>query len=103
MGAHEKLKDLLAVETIPAIDYRISFDYGNVTMMRNKEWAIDLVGPTINTCAKINGLCPVNDMIIGGDLYEKTKNFKEYKFKNSGSFSADLKHPYPVFSVNRND
>lgn len=103
IGAHGKLKDLLAAETIPAIDYRISFDYGNVTMMRNKEWAIDLVGPTINTCAKINGLCPVNGMIIGGDLYEKTKNFKEYKFKNNGSFSADLKHPYPVFSVNRND
>jgi class 3 adenylate cyclase len=103
MDTHEKLKDLLAAEMLPAIDFRISFDYGNVTMMRNTEWAIDLVGPTINTCAKINGICPANGMIIGGDLYEKTKSFKEYKFKNSGSFSADLKHPYPVFSVNRND
>jgi class 3 adenylate cyclase len=103
MDTHEKLKDLLAAEMLPAIDFRISFDYGNVTMMRNTEWAIDLVGPTINTCAKINGICPANGMIIGGDLYEKTKSFKEYKFKNSGSFSADLKHPYPVFSVRRND
>jgi len=103
MDTHEKLKDLLAAEMLPPIDFRISFDYGNVTMMRNTEWAVDLVGPTINTCAKINGICSANSMIIGGDLYEKTKSFKEYKFKNSGSFSADLKHPYPVFSVNRND
>ena len=103
MDSHEKLKKLLAAETLPTIDFRISFDYGNVTMMRNTEWAVDLVGPTINTCAKINGICSANGMVIGGDLYEKTKSFKEYKFKNSGSFSADLKHPYPVFSVIRND
>jgi len=100
---HEKLKLLLSQEALPTIDYRISFDYGNVTMMRNMDWAIDLVGPTINTCAKINGKCSVNEMVIGSDLYEKTKSFREYKFKNSGSFSADLKHPYPVYSVFRNE
>jgi class 3 adenylate cyclase len=79
---HEKLKKLLYDEMLPPIDFRISFDYGNVTMMRNTEWAVDLVGPTINTCAKINGICPVNGIVIGSDLYEKTKSFKEYKFKN---------------------
>ena len=103
MGTHEKLKKLLDDEMLPPIDFRISFDYGNVTMMRNTEWAIDLVGPTINTCAKINGICPVNGMIVGSDLYEKTKNFREYKFKNGGSFSADLKHQYPVFTICRNE
>jgi class 3 adenylate cyclase len=103
MDQHGKLKMLLSEEMLPPIDYRISFDYGNVTMMRNTDWAMDLVGPTINTCAKINGNCPINGMVIGSDLYEKTKGFKEYKFKNSGSFSADLKHPYPVFTVFRNE
>ena len=103
IAKHENLKELLAEEMLPPIDFRVSFDYGNVTMMRNNEWAIDLVGPTINTCAKINSLCPINGMIAGGDLYEKTKTFKEYRFKNTGSFSADLKHPYPVYSVNRKD
>ena len=103
MGTHEKLKKMLSDEMLPPIDFRISFDYGNVTMMRNTEWSIDLVGPTINTCAKINGLCPVNGMIIGSDLYEKTKNFREYKFKSSGSYSADLKHKYPVFTISRSE
>jgi hypothetical protein len=103
IDTHDKLKKLLAEEMLPPIDFRISFDYGNVTMMRNTEWAIDLVGPTINTCAKINKMCPVNGMGVGSDLYEKTKQFKEYSFKNSGSFSADLKHPYPVFKVFRKE
>jgi class 3 adenylate cyclase len=103
MDQHEKLKKLLSDEMLPEIDFRISFDYGNVTMMRNTDWAIDLVGPTINTCAKINGICPVNGMIIGSDLYEKTRSFREYKFKNSGSYSADLKHQYPVFTMRRNE
>ena len=101
MATHEKLKTLLAEEMLPQIDFRISFDYGNVTMMRNIKGDIDLVGPTINTCSKINGLCPVNGMVIGGDLHEKSKSFKEYNFKNSGSFSIDLKHPYPVFTLCR--
>jgi class 3 adenylate cyclase len=103
MGTHEKLKKLLDDELLPQIDFRVSFDYGNVTMMRNTEWAVDLVGPTINTCAKINGICPVNGMVVGSDLYEKTKHFREYKFKNGGSFSADLKHQYPVFTISRNE
>ncbi len=103
IGAHEKLKKMLDDEMLPPIDFRISFDYGNVTMMRNTEWAVDLVGPTINACAKINRMCPVNGMVVGSDLYEKTKNFKEYSFKNCGDFSVDLKHPYPVFKVFRNE
>lgn len=103
INIHKKLKKLLEEENLPSIDYRISFDYGNVTMMRNQDWAIDLVGPTINTCAKINRMGPVNGIVVGSDLYEKTKNFKEYSFKNCGGFSVDLKHPYPVFILIRNE
>ena len=103
IDTHDKLTKLLAEEMLPPIDFRISFDYGSVTMMRTTEWAVDLVGPTINTCAKINRMCPVNGMVVGSDLYEKTKNFKEYSFKNSGSFSADLKHSYPIFKVYRKE
>ena len=103
VDTHKKLTNLLAEELLPPIDFRVSFDYGNVTMMRTTEWAVDLVGPTINTCAKINGICPSNGIVIGSDLHEKTKNFKEYKFKNCGSFSTDLKHPYPVFALSRNE
>jgi class 3 adenylate cyclase len=103
ISVHETLKESLAQEMLPQIDFRISFDYGNVTTLKNTDWSLDLVGPTINTCAKINGQCPVNGMVIGSDLYEKTKNFKEYKFKNNGNFSVDLKQLYPIFTVIRNE
>ena len=99
----EKLKEFLFQEMLPQIDFRISLDYGHVTPLRNANWNLDLVGPTINTCAKINGKCPINRMVIGSDLYEKTRNFKEYKFKNTGNFSVDLKHVYPIFSVIRDE
>ena len=101
IDTHEKLKKILEEEMLPPIDFRISFDYGNVTMMRNSEEAVDLVGATINTCAKINRSCPVNGMVIGSDLYEKTKNFKEYSFKYCGNFSIDLKYHYPIFEAFR--
>jgi class 3 adenylate cyclase len=55
ISVHETLKESLAQEMLPQIDFRISFDYGNVTTLKNTDWSLDLVGPTINTCAKING------------------------------------------------
>ena len=99
--AHSELNHYLENEDIPKINFRISFDYGNLTIMKDREGKVDLVGPTINTCSKINSLCPINDMIIGGDLYQVVKKFNEYKFKEIGSYSIDLKHPYPVYSVKR--
>jgi hypothetical protein len=99
--AYSELNHYLEDESLPKIDFRISFDYGNLTIMKDREGKVDLVGPTINTCAKINSLCPINDMIIGGDLYDRTKNFHEYSFKKIDSYSIDLKHSYPVYSVKR--
>jgi class 3 adenylate cyclase len=101
MNTHTILKHNLEAEGLPQIDFRISFDYGNVSIMKDAKGSIDLVGPTINTCAKINSLSPINEMIIGGDLYEKTKTFHEYQFKKAGDYSIDLKHSYPVYTVYR--
>jgi adenylate cyclase len=99
--AYAELNEYLKNEGLPKIDFRISFDYGNLTIMKDVAGNIDLVGPTINTCSKINSLCPINDMIIGDDLYETEKKFKEYKFKKIDSYSIDLKHSYSVHSVIR--
>ena len=56
ISKNDVLKELLIRENLPELHYRISFDYGNVTMMTSPKWGLDLVGPTINTCAKINGI-----------------------------------------------
>jgi len=101
MDIHGKLTHILKKYTLPKIDFRISFDYGNVTIMRTKNGLMDLVGPTINTCAKINELAMANSMIIGGDLFEKIKHFNEYKFRNSKNLSIGLKQSYPSFTLCR--
>jgi adenylate cyclase len=101
IDTHDELTRQLESENIPKIDFRISFDYGNVTVMKFADWKIDLVGPTINTCAKINGKSPINGMVIGGDLYDRVKHFREYEFKNTDSYSTDLKHPYPLYTISR--
>ena len=101
INTHTRLNYQLKEEYLPKIDFRISFDYGNVTIMKTVDSAIDLVGPTINTCSKINSLAAKNEMIIGSDLHEQLKKFGEYKFKQAGSYSVDLKHPYPTYTVSR--
>jgi len=101
INTHTRLNYQLKEEYLPQIDFRISFDYGNVTIMKTVDSTIDLVGPTINTCSKINSLAAKNEMIIGSDLHEQLKKFGEYKFKQAGSYSVDLKHPYPTYTVSR--
>jgi len=99
--AHVKLNQILKKYILPQIDFRISFDYGNTTIMRTENGLMDLVGPTINTCAKLNELAMTNSMIIGGDLFEKVKHFHEYKFKKSKSLLMGLKQSYPAFTLCR--
>ncbi|MDH3855380.1 MAG: adenylate/guanylate cyclase domain-containing protein [Nitrosopumilus sp.] len=101
INTHTRLNYQLNEEYLPKIDFRISFDYGNVTIMKTADSAIDLVGPTINTCSKINSLAAKNEMIIGSDHHEQLKKFDEYKFKQAGSYSVDLKHSYPTYTVSR--
>ena len=99
--SHEKLKQKLIDESLPTVDFRISLDYGEVTMMKTSEWILDLVGPTINVCAKINHACEVNSVVIGNDLYEQIKKIPEYKFKKSCNTSLGLKHTYQIYSVSK--
>ena len=98
---HRELNQILKRYSLPQIDYRISFDYGNLTIMKTKNGLVDLVGPTINSCSKINNLASINNTVIGRDFYEKTKNFNQYRFENSGKFSIDLKQPYSIFSISK--
>jgi CheY-like chemotaxis protein/class 3 adenylate cyclase len=70
---------------LPPIKYRISGNYGvmELAMSLNSN-NVDLFGPTLNICSKINHLAPPNGMVIYRDLYdiltEKIKN-EEYLFK----------------------
>ena len=101
MAMHEKLNHILKRHILPQIDFRISFDYGNLTIMKTRNGMVDLVGPTINTCSKINNLASINNIVIGRDFYDKIKNFHQYRFQNTGKFSIDLKQSYPIFTISK--
>ncbi|MEO9320313.1 MAG: adenylate/guanylate cyclase domain-containing protein [Nitrososphaera sp.] len=94
------------------INYRVSADYGMVNI--GKSVAVgsdDLFGLTVNLCAKINSMAPLNGMVIGNSLYDKVKDFPDYEFNLVGTYSpkiADkstiglpdfLKSGYHAFSV----
>lgn len=99
--SHEELTDKLLDEFLPAINFRISFDFGQVMTVKTGDWILDLIGNTINVCSKINHECNKNEMVIGDDLYRQVKNAKEYKFNKRGECKLDLKHAYQIHSVKR--
>jgi len=87
-------------EGLPKLDFRVSADYGSVSLMKtNISGGLDMIGQPINMCAKINRLAAKNQMIIGGDLYHIVKEFKIYQFKEIESFSLGFRYTYPVYSV----
>ena len=99
--SHEELTDKLLDEFLPTINFRISFDYGQVMTVKTGDWILDLIGNTINVCSKINHECNKNEMVIGDDLYRQVKNTKEYKFNKRGECKLDLKLTYQIHSVKR--
>ena len=99
---HKTISNKLLEKSLPALDYRISSDYGPCSPMRHSDSTLpDLIGPPVNMCSKINRSAPVNGIIIGSDLYEVVKGIDEYEFKKSGDYSIGLKHSYPLYKVTR--
>jgi two-component system, OmpR family, response regulator ChvI len=71
---------------LKSIIYKISVNYGKVELaVSSNSYTVDLFGPAVNMCSKINHLALPNQMVIYKDLYdilEKTSFFKDYVFKN---------------------
>jgi len=94
----------LLKERLPPVSFRVSADYGSVIIMKpNNSESLDMIGPPVNICTKINHLARQNSFVIGSDLREMVKNFKDYSFKEIGQYSSGFKYGYPVFSVRRSN
>ena len=92
----------LQKEDLTSVDYRISIDFGPVIIMKsNNSSSIDMIGPPVNICSKINRSANVNGIIIGGDMYERVKTFHDYCFKSQKDYSIGLKFSYPIYSITR--
>jgi len=98
---HDDLEEKYHSEGLPTIDYRISADYGNMSVMTSTSSSYDLIGTPVNICSKINPQAPVNGVAIGGDLHEMIKDFDGYYCKGYEAFSVGLKNSYPIYSLRR--
>jgi class 3 adenylate cyclase len=103
--ARFKINSKLHAETLPAISYRISADYGKhevVKMSKDNSEVKDLIGTTMNICSKINSMAAPNSMTIGGALYEIVRSScPEFCFENAGEYFTGLRSAYPMYSVSR--
>lgn len=71
---------------LPSISYRISANYGRVELaISSNSNDVDLFGPAVNICSKINQLAKSNQMVIHSNLHEIVKRqifYKDYVFKS---------------------
>jgi CheY-like chemotaxis protein len=101
ISARDLINANLHLQHLPCdISYRISADYGSVEVARSvSSNTFDLFGTTVNVCSKINSMAPPNGIVLGGDLYRivQSFSFKDYYFKQIGSYSFGLKQSYSVY------
>jgi class 3 adenylate cyclase len=96
-----KIREQLAAKKLPPLNYRISSDFGPVICMHtNMSSEVDLIGPPVNMCAKINGCAGNNEFVIGNDLHQVARKLRTFCFGETNGCDMGFKFPYPVYTVN---
>ena len=102
IDSRELINTKVKNEDLPPLNYRVSADYGKVTIIKSdNSSAIDIVGFPVNICSKINPSAPQNGAVIGSDLYQLVKDFDDYNYNQIRAYSVGLKQSYPIYSVQR--
>lgn len=103
--ASNPLNAKMLSERLPPIKYRISADFGQVSVAKSQSsQSEDLFGPAMNNTAKINSMARPNGLIIGKGLYEVVKGLSEYKFVSAKEPSGRNKYSgYHVDTLQRMD
>ena len=90
----------LTLQKLPCLSYRVSADCGPVLIMNTTDsTSLDLIGPPVNMCTKINRCANCNEFVIGGDLYERVRKLDGYSFQQAPSRNVGFKQSYPVYKV----
>ena len=104
--ANSSINFILNENGLPGVNYIISANYGKVELATSTNSnGVDLFGPAVNSCSKINNLAMPNQMVIYKDLYDVIKAssfFEKYCFseiiKNDINGRYCL-YPYKIYSV----
>jgi class 3 adenylate cyclase len=102
--ASNTLNAKMLSEKLPPIQYRISADYGEVSVARSaSSQSEDLFGSAMNICAKINSKAKPNGLVIGESLFEIVKGLDEYVFVPSSERFIGVKGEYGVYHVDQKE
>jgi class 3 adenylate cyclase len=102
--ASNTLNAKMLSEKLPPIQYRISADYGEVSVARSaSSQSEDLFGSAMNICAKINSKAKPNGLVIGESLFEIVKGLDEYVFVPSSERLIGVKGQYGVYHVDQKE
>lgn len=102
IDSRELINNKMKNEDLPFLNYRVSDDYGKVTIIKSDNSpSMDIVGIPVNICSKINPSAPQNGAVIGSDLYQLVKDFDDYNYNQIKAYSVGLKQSYPIYSVQR--
>jgi len=99
-AASSLLNAKMPSERLPPIKYRISADYGEVSIAKSSSsQSADLFGSAMNICAKINSKAQPNGFVIGRMLFGRVNDMKEYTFVPAGEKLVMPKGEYNVYDV----
>jgi len=102
IDSRELINTKVQKEDLPPLNYRVSADYGKVTIIKSdNSSAMDIIGIPVNICSKINSNAAQNGAVIGSDLYQLVKDFDDYNYNQIKAYSVGLKQSYPIYSVQR--
>jgi two-component system, OmpR family, response regulator ChvI len=102
--ASDMLNAKMLSEKLPPIKYRISADYGEVSVARSQSsQSEDLFGSAMNISAKINSKARPNGLVIGESLFAIVKGLEGYTFVRSNEPLIGLKGEYSVYHVDQRD
>jgi len=105
IDVNNSLNSNLNNQGLSPVSYRISANYGKVELAISlNSHNVDLFGPPVNVCSKINRFASSNQMIIHQDLLQvlkETHAFKEYDFRVIDCINEYDHNNSKTYSVNR--
>ena len=99
----DEINNALHDEKLPAINYRISGDFGRVIIGYSRASVTeDIFGSVVNMCSKINPLAGTNGMGIGSGFHLLVKVLQDFEFNKIQKTSLiGLKNKYSVYDVKK--
>jgi class 3 adenylate cyclase len=102
--ANNALNAKMLNEKLPPIQYRISAEYGEVSVARSaSSQSEDLFGSAMNICAKINSKAKPNGLVIGEALFEIVRGLDGYVFVPSSERIIGVKGDYGIYHVDQKE